>query len=260
MTAGPLAGKVAVVTGAAQGTGKAIALRLARDGADVAVNDLDSERAAGTASEIRDLGRMAVVVPADVRDVEACAALVSTTVSELGGLDALVNNAGIMRPADFGDISVEDWDATIEVNARSVMMVSQAAAEVLRPGGCIVNVASVAARGTPTFSPAYAASKAAIVNITHTTARALAPRGLRVNAVCPGVIDTRMNHVLDEVVGVGRRGMRPGEFLAQRIAGVPIGRIGTPEDVAGVVAFLAGPDAAYITGQSINVDGGLVVS
>lgn len=254
-----LKGKTALVTGASRGIGRAVALELAARGARVAVH-YRKEKGAAEETLAQLAGEGHAVIQADAGDPAAALGLIDGTVRTLGGLDILVNNAGIMRPADFGDISVEDWDATIEVNARSVMMVSQAAAEVLRPGGCIVNVASVAARGTPTLSPAYAASKAAIVNITHTTARALAPRGLRVNAVCPGVIDTRMNHVLDEVVGVGRRGMRPGEFLAQRIAGVPIGRIGTPEDVAGVVAFLAGPDAAYITGQSINVDGGLVVS
>jgi NAD(P)-dependent dehydrogenase (short-subunit alcohol dehydrogenase family) len=185
-------------------------------------------------------------------------AIVARAVAELGGLDILVNNAGLIRPYPFGQITEADWDLTLAVNARSVLFGTQAASAVMGAGASIVNISSIAGRGAPTLSPPYAASKAAVISLTISAARALAPRGIRVNAVCPGIIDTAFNWKLDELLGQQGQGLPPGEFLRRRVETVPLGRIGTPDDVAGVVAFLVGPDASYITGQSLNIDGGLV--
>jgi NAD(P)-dependent dehydrogenase (short-subunit alcohol dehydrogenase family) len=257
-----LAGKVALVTGAGQGNGRAIALRLARGGADVAVNDLREDTAALVAAEVRGLGRRALALPADAGSPARIEEMVRRTVAELGRLDILVNNAGIIRPNPLGSVTEEDWDTTFAVNARGVFFCTQAAARVMieQGGGTIINIASVAGRGVPTLSPPYAASKAAVINITQQTARALARHNITVNALCPGIIDTDFNRRLDELLGVQQQGLEPGEFLRQRVAGVPLGRIGTAEDVANAVAFLASPAASYITGQSLNVDGGIIVS
>ena len=252
-----LEGKVAVVTGAAQGNGRAIAVRLAREGAAIVVNDIDEAGADAVVAEVSATGR-AVAVVGDVASAATWTSIVGGAVDDLGGLDILVNNAGLIRPFPFDQVTEADWDLTIAVNARSVLFGMQAASAVMAAGASIVNISSIAGRGAPTLSPPYAASKAAVISLTISAARALAPRGIRVNAVCPGIIDTAFNWKLDELLGQQGQGLPPGEFLRRRWETVPLGRIGTPDDVAGVVAFLVGPDAAYITGQSLNVDGGLV--
>lgn len=249
--------RVALVTGAGQGNGRAIALRLAADGAEVLINDLDGDAAGAVAQEIAAVGRWADVAIGDVASNAVLAGAIDRAFEAFGRLDILVNNAGIIRANPFSDVTADDWDQTIAVNARSVFFGCQLAGARMASGGSIVNISSVAGRGAPTLSPPYAASKAAVLNITANAARALAPKGIRVNAVCPGIIDTALNWRLDEILGV-ERGLPKGEFLRRRVETVPLGRIGTPEDVAGVVAFLCGPDASYITGQAINVDGGLV--
>jgi NAD(P)-dependent dehydrogenase (short-subunit alcohol dehydrogenase family) len=256
----PLAGQIALVTGAGQGNGRAIALALARAGAEVAVNDLTGEAAGGTVGEIEALGRRAVAVPADVRVVTEIEQMVDACVAALGRLDVLVNNAGLIRPNAFGHVTEEDWDRTMAVNARGLFFCMQAAARVMveQRSGVIVNIASTAGRGTQSLSPPYAVSKAAAIVLAQQAARALAPHNVRVNAVCPGLIDTEFNQRLDDEVGVRRLGLSAGEFLRQRIEAVPLGRIGTPEDVANAVVFLASPVGSYITGQQITVDGGIL--
>ncbi len=255
-----LAGKVALVTGAGQGNGRAIALRLAADGAVVAINDINRDTAHATASEIENAGARASVVIADIADAGEVREMIDSTVAELGQLDILVNNAGLIRANPFGTVTEEDWDITFAVNARGAFFACQEAAKVMGPGSAIVNISSTAGRGVPTLSPPYAASKAAVINLTQNCARALAPSGIRVNAVCPGIIDTDFNHRLDELIGVEQQGLPPGEFLRQRAKTVLMQRLGTADEVAAVVSFLAGPDSSYITGQSINVDGGIFFS
>ena len=260
-------GRVALVTGAGQGIGRAIALRLAADGYRVAVNDLVPETCAVTAAAITEAGGSATAVPADVGDVVATRALVERVRSELGAIDALVNNAGLIRFAPFGTVTEDDWDAIVQVNARGLFFVLQrVAAVMLEQGhGSIVNMGSIVGRGAPTLSPPYAASKAAVINMTQSAAAALGPSGIRVNAVCPGLIDTALNELLDRRHGVEKLGLAPGEYLERRVAGVPLRRMGSPEEVASVVvishldAGIAVSDgASYVTGQSLNIDGGIL--
>jgi NAD(P)-dependent dehydrogenase (short-subunit alcohol dehydrogenase family) len=255
-------GQVALVTGAGQGNGRAIALRLARGGAAVAVNDLREDTARQVAEEIRALGQSARAIPADIRDVRQIEAMLRRTVDELGRLDILVNNAGLIRANPLGSVTEEDWDETFAINARGLFFCLQGAAKIMveQGSGVIVNISSVAGRGSAnlSYSPPYAASKAAVINLTQQAARALANKNVRVNAVCPGLIDTAFNWRLEEQIGVQQLGLPYGELLRQRIAGVPLGRIGQPEDVANAVAFLASAQGSYVTGQSLNVDGGII--
>lgn len=257
---GVLSGKVALVTGAGQGNGRGIALALAKAGADIAINDLRAESVERVADEVGALGRGTVGVVADVTQISQIDAMVARTVEALGRLDILVNNAGLICANPFGDVTEDDWDRTMTVNARGLFFCMQAAARVMKEqrSGTIINIASVAGRGTHSLSPPYAASKAAAIVLAQQAARALAPHGITVNAVCPGLIDTEFNARLDEEIGVRKQGLEPGEFVRQRIAGVPLGRIGTPEDVANVVVFLASSAASYVTGQQITVDGGIL--
>jgi len=257
---GVLSGKVALVTGAGQGNGRAIALALATAGADAAINDLRAESIDGVVTEVAALGRGAVGVVADVTQTSQIDAMVARTVAELGRLDILVNNAGLICPNPFGEVTEEDWDRTMAVNARGLFFCMQAAARVMKEqrSGAIINIASVAGRGTHSLSPPYAASKATAIIVAQQAARVLAPYGITVNSVCPGLIDTDFNKRLDDQIGVRQQGLEPGEYIRQRIATIPLGRIGTPQDVANVVVFLASPPASYITGQQITVDGGIL--
>ena len=247
-----------MVTGAGRGIGRAIALRLAMEGADVLVAELDAASGAETVRAVEAQGRRARFAGTDVARPEASRAAVAAALEAFGRLDVLVNNAGVVRSRPLLDVTEADWDRTFSVNARGLFFCLQAAAREMagRGGGSIINLASIAGRwGRPLLAD-YAASKAAVISITQSAALALAPRGVRVNAVCPGVVDTAMWAQIDREWGESV-GARPGEVLAARVAGIPLGRIETPEDVAGLVAFLASDAAAYITGQAINVCGGL---
>ena len=258
---GELTGRVALVTGAGQGIGEGIALALARAGADVAVNDLRPEAARRVAGAVEAQGRRAVAVPADVARVAEIDRMVAETARGLGRVDVLVNNAGLIRARPFGEVTERDWDETLDVNAKGVFFGMQAAAPLMirQGGGVIVNIASIAGRGSASLSPPYAASKTAVISLTQQAARALARHGIRVNAVCPGIVNTDFNWRLDEELGVRQQGLAPGEFLKQRAAAVPLGRLAEPDDVAGVVVFLASPAGSYITGQAVTVDGGFLM-
>ncbi len=251
-----LDGKVAIVTGGAQGNGFAIAERLARHGASVAVIDINRE---GVAAAARKLGARAKPFVADCGNVAAIKKVVAEVTEAFGRIDILVNNAGILRIASFPDIGEADFDATVNLNLKGAFFLAQEVQSALPRDGRIVNIASVAGVDGRTLSAPYAATKAALITITKTLARALAGRGITVNAVAPGLIDTPFNQILDQKIGVEKQGLKPGEMLQKRAAEIPLGRIGKPEEVAGVVAFLVSPDASYITGETIIIAGGWVI-
>ena len=260
-----LDGKVALVTGAARGIGRAIALRFAWEGANVAVADQNLEGARAVAAEIEAAGRQALALRVDVRDIGQIRTMVGHAVGAFGRIDVLANNAGVVRVERMLDVTEEHWDLVLDVNGKGVFFVMQAVARQMKdqePGpdglrGRIINTASIAAKpgGRPMFAP-YAASKAAVWSLTQSAAIALAP-DITVNCVCPGIVDTAMWAQIDAEWNE-LEGFPEGEAWKRRVAAIPLGRPEVPDDVAGMFAFLAGPDAAYITGQPFTVDGGLV--
>lgn len=258
---------VAMVTGGGQGIGRAIALRLAREGAHIAVVDLNEANAGQVAEEVGRLGRRAAAIRADVSSKAECERMVQEVVGELGRLDVAYANAGIAEFKPLFEISEKDWDRMFAVNAKGVFFTLQAAARQMlrqdrsRPGGPrgkIVNTASIAGRSGGSIIVHYAATKAAVISITQTCARNLAP-DVTVNAICPGIVETDMWRTLDEQWSRAA-GWQQGEAWKRRVEPIPMGRAETPDDVAAVAAFLASPDSDYMTGQSINIEGGLVMS
>jgi NAD(P)-dependent dehydrogenase (short-subunit alcohol dehydrogenase family) len=256
-----LQGQVAIVTGAGRGIGRATALELARLGADIAVAELDAGAGADkTAALVQDAGRRAVVIPTDVTKRDDLAAMVERTLAAFGRIDVLVNNAGIYRAAPALEVTEEHWDAIMTINAKAVFFASQAVLPTMIAAkqGSIVNLASMAGKvGSRTNLP-YNASKAAVVSITKSLALAHAADGVRVNCVCPGFVETDMWTMVAREQGT-ILGLSPEEFTRKRLETVPLGRMERPEDVAQVIGFLASPRAAYMTGQALSVDGGLVM-
>jgi NAD(P)-dependent dehydrogenase (short-subunit alcohol dehydrogenase family) len=255
-----LEGQVAIVTGAGRGIGRATALELARMGADIVIAEQDHGSAKETAAQVETLGRRASAVPTDVTRRTDLAALAERTRAEFGRIDILVNNAGIYRAALPLDVTEEHWDAIMNVNARAVFFASQAVLPTMveQKRGAIVSLASMAGKiGSPTNLP-YNASKAAVISITKSLALAYAADGIRVNCVCPGFVTTDMWTQVAQELG-GLRGISAEEFTRQRLAQIPLRRMERPEDVASVIAFLVSSRAAYMTGQAISVDGGLVM-
>lgn len=243
-----LEGKSALVTGASRGIGAAIAKRLAAEGAAVVVNYSGSKAAAdAVVAEIEAAGGTAVALQADVSDSAACTALVEGAIERLGGLDIVVNNAGIARDGLVVRMSDEDWSAVIDTNLSSVFSITRAVARpfMKQRSGCIINITSVVGLTGNAGQANYAAAKAGVIGLTKSTARELAPRGVRVNAVAPGFIATDMTDELPEAVR---------EAAKHQIA---LREFGTPEDIASAVAFLASDDARYVTGQTLAVDGGM---
>ncbi len=262
-----LEGCVALITGAGRGIGRAIALRYAREGAIVAVNDLEQAPTSAVADEIRALGATVEAFPGDVAKPEHSVAIVDRVVSRFGRLDILVNNAGVIRIRPVLELTPEDWDFVNDVNARGLFFAMQAGARRMmeqapraagRPRGKVINIASIAGRGGRPLFAAYAASKAAAISVTQSAALALAPQ-VTVNAICPGVVDTPMWKQID-LEWTKIDGRPSGSAWQDRIRGIPMGRPETPDDLTGMAVFLASADSDYVTGQSYNVDGALVMS
>jgi NAD(P)-dependent dehydrogenase (short-subunit alcohol dehydrogenase family) len=256
-----LDGQTAIVTGAGRGIGRAIALELASMGAGVAVAEFNQETGERTAGEVRALGRSALALRTDVTRRADLETMAKRTMDELGRIDILVNNAGIYRAARPLDVTEEIWDSVMDINAKAVFFASQAVLPHMLAAkrGNIISLASMAGKvGGPNSVP-YNTSKAAVISITKSLALAYAADGIRVNCVCPGYVQTDMWALLEREVGGGLMGVEPDEFTRQRLAQIPLGRMETPEDVANVIGFLASGKSSYMTGQAINVTGGLIM-
>jgi len=259
----PLDDRIVLITGAARGIGAASARRLSADGARLVLADLDGPAVEKLAAELGGVG-----VQADVTRAPDIARMVDEPYRRWGRLDVLFNNAGVIRLQPMLDVTEAEWDRVIAVNLKAVFFVLQAVArrmkeQPLMPGselrGKLIHTASIAAyRGGNHLMTPYSATKAGVVSLTRSAAQALAADRITSNCVCPGAVDTAMWEQIDREWGA-LHGWGPREAWQRRIKGIPLGRPETPEDVARVVAFLAGPDSDYMTGQAIKVDGGLVM-
>lgn len=259
----PLDHRVVLITGAARGIGAATARRLAVDGARLVLADLDGDGVGKLAAELD-----GVAVQADVTRSDDVTRMIETPYQRWSRLDVLFNNAGVIRVQPLLDVSEAEWDRVLGVNLRAVFFVLQAAARRMKAQppmsgselrGKLIQTASIAGyRGGNHLTTPYSASKAGVISLTRSAAQALAPDRITSNCVCPGAVDTAMWEQLDRELAA-LHGLAPREAWKRRIAGIPLGRPERPEDVAGVVAFLAGPDSDYMTGQALKVDGGLVM-
>jgi len=255
-------GKTVVITGASRGIGAAMARRFAQEGAAVLVS-ANEAAAEAVAAEIVGAGGRATSFIADVTDKAAVAGLYDKAEEVYGGVDISIQNAGVITIARIEAMTEAEWDKVMDVNTKGVFLCCQEAIARIRRhgrGGRLINTASGQARQGFVFTPHYAASKFGVVGITQSLAKEVAKEGITVNAICPGIIETDMWVYNDEAWGKLLGDYKPGELMAEWVRNIPMGRAGTGEDVAGLVAFLASADAAYITGQTINVDGGLIMS
>lgn len=242
-----LTGKVALVTGAAQGIGKAVALLLARNGADLVVSDINLEKAQETAKEIQAIGRKALAVKVDVANLRDVERMVQAVLEQLHQIDILVNNAGITRDKLILRMTEEDWDAVIDVNLKGTFNCTKVVIRHMskQKSGKIVNIASVVGEMGNAGQANYSASKAGVIGFTKTIAREFAQRGINVNSIAPGYVETPMTNALPEKVKEELKRM------------IPMERLGRPEDIAEAVLFLVSASSNYITGQVLNVNGGI---
>lgn len=241
--------QVAIITGSGGGLGASMARNMANAGCNIVINDVNRENAETVAEEIRGLGVKALVDTGSVTSGDDVDNMVKATLDEFGRIDILVNNAGITRDALLIRMKEDQWDLVIEINLKGAFLCTKAVARPMMKAeyGRIVNIASVAGVGGNAGQANYSASKGGLISLTKTTAQELASRNITCNAVAPGFIETAMTKVLPEEVREG--------WMTR----IPLGRPGTPEDVAAVVAFLASPEAGYVTGQCLNIDGGLIM-
>ncbi len=246
---GQLDGQIALVTGAARGIGQAIALKLAADGADLALCDLQAEWLDETAAKAKELGRRVECYSVDVSNGDAVNETVKAVEKDFGQIDVLVNNAGITKDGLLMRMSEDDWDAVLNVNLKGVFLFTKAAMRGMmkKRSGSIVNIASIIGLIGNAGQANYAASKGGVIAFTKTVARELSSRNIRCNAIAPGFIRTAMTDALSE------------EVQEKMLANIPLNKFGTPEDVANVVAFLAGDASGYVTGQVISTCGGMVM-
>jgi 3-oxoacyl-[acyl-carrier protein] reductase len=245
-----LKGKFALVTGASRGIGREIALELARQGADVAVNYSGSETKANeVVDEIKELGREAFSIQCNVADSESVTHMVKTVIDHFGSLDILVNNAGITRDNLLMRMKESEWDDVINTNLKGVFLCTKAVTRQMmkQRSGRIINIASIVGVSGNPGQANYVAAKAGVIGLTKTTAKELATRGITVNAVAPGFISTDMTDKLTE------------ETKAAMLSQIPLARLGDPKDIAGVTVFLASDASSYMTGQTLHVDGGMVM-
>ncbi len=241
-----MSSKIALVTGAGRGIGKAIAIALAREGINIAVNDIDLAAAEETAAEIEALSGKSMAIQCNVADYIAVRKMVDQIISEWGGIDILINNAGVGMMKMWQDSEKADWDRVINVNLGSVLNCSKAVIETMkkRRGGCIINIASMAGKTISDMAgPDYTASKAGIIGFTRQLAFELGPDNIRVNAVCPGTVKTSLTEMQPEVE-------------KKLVSATPLGRLVKPEDVANTVVFLASDKATMISGSTVDIDGG----
>jgi meso-butanediol dehydrogenase/(S,S)-butanediol dehydrogenase/diacetyl reductase len=249
--------KVALVTGSGRGIGFTIARHLAKEGARVALCDIDGELAAKAADALRQEGFEALSYKVDVTDTPAIEAMVEDIVAQWGGIDILVNNAGVILVKKVLDITDEEWDWVFRVNARGTFACSRIVGRHMasRGGGVIINASSNSGKTPGRFQAAYAASKFAVVGLTQALAMELGPYNIRVNAYCPGIVETDMWDYIDERLAE-LTNTPVGQARRETVSQIPLGRAANEEDVAKVVVFLASDDSAYMTGQSLNICGG----
>jgi NAD(P)-dependent dehydrogenase (short-subunit alcohol dehydrogenase family) len=265
------AGKVAIITGSGQGIGRGVAEFLAAEGAQVVIAEYNAQNAEQTAHDLAAHGMTALAHPVDIGEISQVEQMVASVVARFGKIDLLVNNAGLNRPTPLFDLTAETWDPIVRVNLRGLFFCMQAVAKQMvaqvpevvkqagradRSYGKIVNFSSVAGRSGRPFDAAYSATKWGVISVTQSAAAYLAPYNINVNAVCPGLVPTPMWDNIDRVQGT-RQGLAQGEWMRQTIEKIPLRRAATPADIAAAVSFLSSEQADYITGQALNVDGGV---